>query len=361
MRIALVSTCALPTPPDAYGGTELVVAALARELILLGHEVTVYATGDSTTAGELRWVFAKHRWPPDALSEQTHVRFAWNDIRAEKTPFDVIHVQQPHSLELAGTYAHRTVLTIHHARSDSLTEHYRSFPEVSYVAISARQQELLPELSIARVVHHGLDPAGYRLGSGQGGYCLFLGRLSAQKAPHIAIDAARHAGARLRIAGEAHPDGLKYFARKVKPRLADTRRVEWLGEAPVSVKVELLRAATALLFPLGWEEPFGLVMIESMLVGTPVIAFDRGSAPEVIDEGVTGYLVHDEAEMTRRLKHIEGFDRKRCRQRALERWNAARMAREYEALYQEITARHPLRVVEEKRPWTSLKRATTPP
>ncbi|MEO6420287.1 MAG: glycosyltransferase family 4 protein [Polyangiaceae bacterium] len=361
MRIALVSTCALPTPPDAYGGTELVVAALAKELIVLGHEVTVYATGDSHAAGDVRWVFAKHCWPPDTISEQKHVQFAWNDIRAQKIPFDVVHVQQAHSLELAGNYANRTALTIHHARSNSLVEHYVAFPEVSFVAISARQAELIPEVPIARVIHHRLDPAGYRFGSGEGGYCLFLGRLSAQKAPHIAIDAARHAGALLRIAGEAHPDGLKYFERKVKPRLADTRRVEWLGEAPVSVKTELLRAANALLFPLGWEEPFGLVMIESMLVGTPVIAFARGSAPEVIDEGVTGYLVRDEAEMSYRLKRIVTFDRKRCRQRALERWSAGRMARNYQALYEQISARHPHRVVEEKRSWTSLKRATTPP
>ncbi len=361
MRIALVSTCAIPTPPDAYGGTELVVAALAKELIVLGHEVTVYATGDSHCAGKLRWLFAKAQWPPDTTSEQRHVQFAWNDIRARETPFDVIHVQQPHSLELAGTLASRTVLTIHHARSSSLVEHYRAFPEVTLVAISARQAALLPELPVARVIHHGLEPEGYRYGDGQGGYCLFLGRLSAQKAPHLAIDAARHAGALLRIAGEAHPDGLKYFERKVKPRLADTRRVEWLGEAPVSVKVELLRAANALLFPLGWEEPFGLVMIESMLVGTPVIAFARGSAPEVIDEGVTGFLVRDEAEMAARLKRIGSFDRKRCRERAIERWSASRMARDYEALYEQVVARHPLRAVEEKRSWTSLKRATTPP
>lgn len=361
MRIALVSTCALPTPPDAYGGTELVVAALAKELLILGHEVTVYATGDSHTAGELRWVFAKHCWPPDTTSEEKHVHFAWTDIRAQKTPFDVIHVQQPHSLELAGNLAGRTVLTIHHARSNALVEHYRAFPEVTYVAISARQAALVPELRIARVIHHGLDPAGYRFGNGEGGYCLFLGRLSAQKAPHIAIDAARRAGALLRVAGEAHPDGMKYFERKVKPRLADTRRVEWLGEAPVSVKLELLRAANALLFPLGWEEPFGLVMIESMLVGTPVIAFARGSAPEVIDEGVTGHLVRDEAEMTYRLKRIGTLDRKRCRERAIERWSAARMARDYQALYEQVIARHPPRITEEKRSWTSLKRATTQP
>jgi glycosyltransferase involved in cell wall biosynthesis len=226
-------------------------------------------------------------------------------------------------------------------RVDDLVEHYRSYPEVAFIAISERQAALAPELPWARTIHHGLDPELYAAGSGDGGYVAFLGRFAAEKAPHLAIDAARAAGVRLLLGGNAHaiPEAQAYFERELRPRLADATNLEACGELSHGPKVRLLSGARALLFPIEWEEPFGLVMIESMLVGTPVIAFARGSAPEVIEDGVTGYLVHDAAEMAERIRQLDRIDRTRCRARAQERWSVTRMAKDYADVYAQLAQR----------------------
>ena len=342
VRIALLSTCALATPPKRYGGTELVVAELARGLVELGHRVTVYATGDSAAAGELRHCFATPVWPPDELAELRHARFAWQDMASDPDRYDVVHMHQ--AAALPGSVATRCplALTLHHCRVDQLVRHYCSHPDVAYVAISRRQAELSPEISFARVIHHGLDPSQYEAGTGDGDYVAFLGRFAPEKAPHMAIDAARDAGIRIVIGGAPHevPESIAYFEREMKPRLADPRNLEWLGELSHGPKVRLLASARALLFPLEWEEPFGLVMIEAMLVGTPVIAFARGSAPEVVEDGVTGYLVRNTREMSERIRQLDRIDRGRCRARARERWSTVRMTREYVDLYETLVHEH---------------------
>lgn len=339
MKIALISTCALTTPPKKYGGTELVVAELAKGLLTLGHEVTVYATGDSSTRGSLRHHFARPVWPPNQLAELRHAGFAWTDIANATRRFDAVHVHHAAALPYHLLVDRPTALTVHHKRLPELIDHYRSYPEVAYVAISKRQAQLSPEISFARTIHHGLDPSLYPAGDGTGDYVAFLGRFAPEKAPHLAIDAARAAGMRIRLGG--HPQELEgvqsYFEREMKPRLVDSRAVAWCGELSHAPKVELLSGARALLFPLAWEEPFGLVMIEAMLVGTPVIAFARGSAPEVIEEGVTGFIVHDEKEMAARIRQLARIDRVRCRARAQERWSSLRMAHEYVGLYEDMT------------------------
>jgi glycosyltransferase involved in cell wall biosynthesis len=335
MRIALVSTCAVAVPPKGYGGTELVTAELAKMLGRLGHEVTVFATGDSAPAGELVFRFARPVWPPDDQAELLHAAFAWRTIAERSGAFDVVHMHAAPSLPLCVGRRVPVVFTIHHARDERLLDVYRDFPEVAYVAISERQAALTPELTFAAVLHHGLDPDLYPLGRGAGGYCAFLGRLAEQKAPHLAIDAARMARVPLRIAGEPHWDNHDYFRREVLPRFARAHgAVDWLREVTHGPKVDLLCDARALLFPLAWEEPFGLAMIESMLVGTPVIAFNRGSVPEVVEEGITGFIVDDAPAMARRIGQLGVFDRQRCRARAQERWSSMRMAREHEAIYQ---------------------------
>ena len=335
MRIALLSTCAVAVPPKAYGGTELITAELAKSLVTLGHDVTVYATGDSHPAGTLRYRFPRPVWPPDDLAELRHAAFAWHHIAAHQPAFDVVHTHQAPSLAFAAMFPAPTVLTIHHARETSLLDFYLDFPDVHYVAISRSQADLVPEMNVQSVVHHGLDASLYRPGTGDGGYCAFLGRLAEEKGPHVAIDAAMRAGVPLQIGGKPHAPDQSFFDREVKPRLDRAgARVTWLGEVSHAPKTELLRGARALLFPIDWEEPFGLVMIEAMLVGTPVIAFGRGSVPEVIEEGVTGFVVRDAEAMAARLAQIGTFDRKRCRARAEERWSSLRMARDYVAVYE---------------------------
>lgn len=338
MRIALFSNCALCTPPAGYGGTELFVAVLARSLRALGHEVTVWATRDSTVGAPLRGSFEHAQWPPSDMAELRHSEMAWRDVdaaRASAEPFDVVHVQHAAALPFARYVDVPCVMTVHHAREEHLVPYYAAHPEVSLVAISARQAALHPELRFARVVHHGLDPADYPLSTRPHGYLAYLGRFALSKGTAVALDVADAAGLPIRLGGDAHPDSRAYFEHEIEPRLASSQ-VEWWGEVDHARKLRLLSGATALLAPLAWEEPFGLAMIESMLVGTPVVAFARGSATELIDEGVTGWIARDATEMRQLLRDVAVLDRVRCRERAIERFSAIAMARKYAALYQEL-------------------------
>jgi glycosyltransferase involved in cell wall biosynthesis len=339
MRIALVSTSAISTPPAAYGGTERVVAELSLGLRELGHDVTVYATGDSSPAGTLRWIHPRAVWPRTDESERRHARFAVTDLRA-RGGVDVVHFNHASALEFCREVDAPCVLTLHDARDEGVTALLREHPEVAVVAISRRQAELLPELEIARVIHHGVDIDRYPFGAGDGGYVAFVGRFTADKAPHLAIDAAVAAGVPIRLAGQPQEETRPYFNNEVVPRLAQHRgRIDWPGELTELPKIELLRGARALLFPIEWEEPFGLVMIEAMLVGTPVIAFARGSVREVVDPGVTGILVRNSDEMASAIRAVDGIDRARCRARARERFSYVRMARDYVDLYERLARR----------------------
>ena len=334
MKIALVSTCAASVPPPAYGGIECFVGTLARGLVARGHDVVVYATGNSRPEGHLRSHFARAVWPPDASAEREHALFALRDA-ATFAP-DIVHVNLPDALIPARAARCPVVATLHAPGLPPwLPAHVLGM--ATCVAVSRRQAELLPELRGLVVIPHGLDPVDFPPGSGDGGYCAFLGRIGPEKAPHLAIDAALEAGVPLRIGGP-HWSGVRrydhYFADEFAPRLAHSAgQVTWLGELDHRGKIALLRGASALLFPLGWEEPFGLVMIEAMLVGTPVVAFARGSAPEIVDDGVTGYLVDDVHAMAAAIRRAACLDRHRCRSQAQRRFRASLMVQRYEALY----------------------------
>jgi glycosyltransferase involved in cell wall biosynthesis len=342
MRIALISTCALATPPKRYGGTELMVSELAKGLLGLGHEVTLFATEDSNTPAQLR-AFGPPAWPPNELAELRHAGFAWREIATASPKFDIVHAHHGAALPYHLMVGLPCVFTVHHERVPELITHYRAFPRVAYVAISRRQAELSPELTFARAIHHGLDPNAYSASARDAGYVAFLGRFAPEKAPHVAIDAARMAGVPIQLGGAPHEIAAAqhYFEREMKARLADPdNRATWCGELDHAAKVRLLVGARALLVPLAWEEPFGLVMIEAMLLGIPVIAFRRGSAPEVVEEGVTGFLVRDTQEMAERIRALDRFDRARCRARARERFCSRRMAQEYSQLYLELVKAH---------------------
>ncbi len=337
MRIALVSTGAATTSPSASGEPELVAGELGKMLTRFGHQVTVYATGNSKPDAEVRALFKRPIFPANALSELRHARFAWDDIRASGMPYDLVHLFQTESLAFAEVGGPPTVFTIHHDRNPQLLDFYREAANVTFVSASRQQANAIPELGVAHVIHAGLDPALYELGLGQGGYATFIGKIDRAHAPHLAIDAARGAGVPLRVGGAMDDAAYDYFRHDLKPRLdAAGGSVDWLGAVSKGPKIQLLRHSRALLLPLEWDEPTGIEMMEAMVVGTPVIAFDRGCASEIIEDDVTGFVVRDGDEMMARLAEIASFDRRRCRERAIERWSSMRMAQEYESLYESV-------------------------
>jgi glycosyltransferase involved in cell wall biosynthesis len=341
MRIAIVSTPFVAVPPPRYGGTELIVAELVTGLAAAGHEITLFATGDSRPDERvsLRARFDRARWPPEAYVELDHAGFAVEQILGDSRGYDVVHTHVPAFLPFARMLDTPVVYTVHHDDGVEYGKLRSIYGRCSahFVAISARQRALMPELEHARVIHHGLDPACHRLGAGDGGYCAFLGRFAREKGPHVAIDAARAAGRPIRLAGAPHWRDHDYFEREIGARLCKAG-VSAVGEIGGKDKRDFLADACALLFPVDWEEPFGLVMIEAMLSGTPVLAFARGAVPEIVEEGVTGYVCRDADEMAARLRAIREFDRAACRRRALERWTSARMVRDYVSVYEAVQA-----------------------
>jgi len=335
MKIALISTPFVPVPPKNYGGTELMVYELAEGLVRRGHEVTVFATGDSRTSARLEYWFPEAQWPPDSLVEIDHLSWAFSRI-AQEGGYDVVHVQSAGALAMSRLVPGLPVVyTIHHHRVPELSRFYRGFPDVWYVTISHDQRARETPLPRMTTIHHGLDPAAYAGPSCAGDYVCFIGRLSAIKGPHVAIDVAERAGIEIRVAGSIHNDDedRDFPKREIEPRLVRPH-VRYLGPIGLDVKVPLLLNARALLMPLHWEEPFGLVMLEAMLAGCPVVAFPRGSAPELIENGVTGFLVPDADAMVEVVKtRLMDFDRERCRRRAAERFHRDHMVAAYEAYY----------------------------
>lgn len=340
MKIAMISTPFLAVPPKDYGGTELVVHELTEGLVSRGHEVTLFATGDSITSAELRWLFPRGQWPPDVLDDINHVTWAYAQIAEED--FDLVHVHSAPGLTCTRfVHSPPTVYTIHHVKDEELSAFYHFLPEVQYVAISADQasrEQALPHLA---VIHHGIDATEYEWTEHPAEYLVFLARLAEIKGPHTAIEVAGAAGLPIRVAGEVHDEDAE-FGEEVLAPLLKLPHVTDLGNIGVEEKVPLLRDARALLVPITWNEPFGLSMIEAMLSGCPVIAFACGSVPELVEEGVTGYIVRDGREMAEVVRLggvLDAFDRRRCRERALERFGREPMVERYEALFREVIER----------------------
>ena len=338
MRIAILSTPFVRVPPIGYGGTELFCHELSEELHARGHDVTLFATGDSEAPGAKRWLYPRPTWPPHPHDEVNHL--AWALAEATSGGFDVVHVNSPLALPLRRPADAALVCTLHHHQDPATSRLYAAYPGVVYVAISHRQRAIEPSLPGAVVIHHGLSAHRYPPSDEEDGYLLHLGRYAPEKGTHLAIDVASAAGLPLLLSGRTHAQDAAYFATEVAPRLGRPG-VKEVGEADRARKVALLRRARAVLCPLQWEEPFGLVAIEAMLCGTPVLGFARGSFPEIVEEGLTGFLAPpDDIEALSRLAgRLGGFDRVACARRARERFSAAVMTDAYEALYRRLLGR----------------------
>ena len=345
MRIALVSTPWAPVPPLRYGGIELVVDSLARGLSDEGHSVTLFATGESTCPVDRRWIHERAEGERIGMivPEMRHLIYAYKDL----SEFDVVHdhtligpfLAAAGGLGLSDVRTPPVVTTIHGPLNSELAEIYESLAgKVHIVAISRAQADDAPQVKIARVIHHGLDASGFPVGDGDGGYALFLGRMSPSKGADTAIAVAKAAGVPLRMAAKMRePWEQAYFGEVLKPLLGDG--AEYLGEVSHEEKLELLASACALLFPIRWHEPFGMVMLEAMACGTPVIAFGEGSVPEIVEHEKTGFICADEEEMVAALGRVSEIDRRECRSAVEGKFSFRRMARDHIELFEEILSR----------------------
>ncbi|HEX5474719.1 MAG TPA: glycosyltransferase family 4 protein [Vicinamibacterales bacterium] len=336
MRIALVAPPFIPVPPVAYGGTELFIAHLAEGLCARGHDVVVYANGESRVACEVRSCYPQADWPPDpeanlALKSIDHAAWAIADVRTDH--FDAVHLNDASTVPLSRFTDVPCVYTLHHPHVPSLSTLYQRYPEVDYVAISDAQRRCESGIKI-QTIYHGLRIDDYAFEDRKEDYVCFLGRMAPVKAPHLAIAAARLAGVRLKLAGEIQPVFREYWDCAVAPGI-DGHQIEYIGEADHAVKVDLLANARALLFPIQWEEPFGLVMIEAMACGTPVLALHGGAVDEVVVDGENGRLCDDVEEMAEWAADPL-VDPYRCRRDAERRFSLERMTGDYEALYRRL-------------------------
>jgi len=331
-RIALIAPPFIEIPPRRYGGTELFIANLASELYMRGHEVTVYGNGESDTPCPVRWRYEHSEWPPDGalrsqLKNTDHTAWAMKDA---STWADIIHLNDVVGLPFTMFIDVPTVLTIHHPHDLDLTEQYTRYPGTCYVAIAEwlGREEPMPHV---RVVHHGIPVSDYRMSNEKEDYVAFLGRMAPCKGPHLAIAAARRAGVKLKLAGEIQPLFLDYWKQEVAPFL-DGHQIEYVGEADFATKSALLGKASALLFPIQWQEPFGLVLIEAMACGTPVLAFAGGSVEEIVRNGVNGWICSDVDDMARRISSLD-FDPAACRTFVEANFSVAKMADAYLDVY----------------------------
>ena len=336
MRIAQIAPLAESVPPKLYGGTERVVAWLIDELVELGHDITLFASGNSQTRAKLVpvWPYAFRLGRPrtDPVAVQAVLL---ETMAARAAEFDVIHCHIDWLALPLLTRSGVPFLTTMHGRLDiaGLPDVVRHFPEAPFVSISDNQRLPLPDARWLGTVYHGLPSQSLSPRFEPGSYLAFLGRLTKEKGPEEAMRIARDAGIPLRIAAKVPKGERGYFKEQLEPKI-DGRDVQLTGEVNDKTKEEFLANAAALLFPIDWPEPFGLVMIEAMACGTPVIAYRHGSVPEVIDEGVTGFVVDSEEEAVRAVRRLGEIDRRQVRACFERRFTARRMATEYVALYE---------------------------
>jgi glycosyltransferase involved in cell wall biosynthesis len=349
MKIAQIAPLVESVPPTLYGGTERVVSWLTEELVHQGHDVTLFASGDSQTSARLEPIIPRAlrlQGVSDCIPANT---IMLDKLIARQRDFDVLHFHvEFFHYPLFRNLAHRTLTTLH-GRQDlpNLPALYRAFPNMPLVSISDHQRPPAADVNWRGTVHHGMPPDLFRLGGGSGGYLAFLGRICADKGILPAIEIARRAGLELKVAAKVDPADQDYFEEQVRPVLQQSPHVDYIGEINDSQKQQFLGEARALLFPISWPEPFGLVMIESMACGTPVIAFRWGSVPEVMEDGVTGFVVETVEQAAEAVPKLAGLSRHAIRARFDKRFSVRAMARAYVTIYEILASEETVAVAAE--------------
>ncbi len=340
MRIAQVAPLSESVPPRFYGGTERVVSYLTEALVDMGHEVTLFASGDSVTRAKLVPACTRSLWH-DPLCRETlphHVRLM-EMVFEDVSRFDVIHFHTDYlHFPLLRHTRCKSVTTIHgRLHTPDLKALFEEYDEVPLVSISNNQRLPIPEANWMGTVYHGLPRDLHTFQPHPGEHLAFLGRISPEKRLDRAIEIARLSGRKLKVAAKIYPEEREYFTREVEPLLEQSRSfVDFVGEVGGREKDEFLGSAAALLFPIDWGEPFGLVMIEALACGTPVIAWRNGSVPEIIEHGRTGFVVDEIDQAVRAVECVEALSRWRCRQSFEQRFEVAQMASGYLEVYRRL-------------------------
>jgi glycosyltransferase involved in cell wall biosynthesis len=342
LRIAMVAPLAEPVPPTHYGGTERVVSVLTEELIRRGHEVTLFASGDSVTSGDLVACSRRSlRLDPLVTDYLAYTMTQLGCVYSRADEFDLVHNHLDYVAFATARLSRTPMITTTHGRLDlaEVRRVYDDFGEQSLVAISHDQRTYLPNATWVATVSNAVDLANYHFRADPGDYLVFLGRISPEKRPDRAIEIARDVGMRLIMAAKVDAVDKDYYEHAIAPVIrANSSLVEFVGEVNEAEKDDLLGGAWAYLFPIDWPEPFGLTMAEAMATGTPVIAYRAGSVPEVVQDGVTGFVCDTAAEMAAAVGRVGGLDRQACRERVERLFSPAAMADGYERAYRSVIA-----------------------
>jgi glycosyltransferase involved in cell wall biosynthesis len=348
MRIAQVAPLYESVPPKLYGGTERVVHYITEELVRLGHDVTLFASGDSVTSARLCSACETAvRLDPDSVDGFAPHFLLLERVFQAASEFDILHFHIDYLHYPFSRRCRTPSVTTLHGRLDipDLRPMYEEFSDIPLVSISDAQRLPLPFVNWQGTVYHGLPPELLPPGDGKGGYLAFLGRISPEKRVDRAIEIARKAGMPLKIAAKIEKCDQEYFETQIS-HLIEGPLIEYVGEIAEHEKQEFLGRARALVFPIDWPEPFGLVMIEALSCGTPVVAFRGGSVIEVIEDGVSGFVVDDMDEALRAVQHLGSIDRNACRRLFEERFSSIRMAEDYLKIYERLQSSGPRQTAE---------------
>lgn len=336
MRIAQVNPLWYEVPPFTYGGTELVISMLTEELVRRGHKVTLFSTADSKTSAKLIPVWPKSLIRSNLQASYAPIAILYKELVERQEEFDIIHDHgEQYGVPFSKFLKPPIVSTLHNLITEEKNILFKKYPDINYIAISKNQRKSGPGLHITKTIYHGIPVEKHDFNPEPGNYLFWLSSIQPDKGTATAIEIAKMAKEKLIISGPIHPENADYFEYRIKP-LIDGKQIQFVGESDFKKKIELMKNAKAFLFPIRRQEPFGLVVIESMACGTPVIAFKEGSMPELIDHGKTGFLVDDEIGALKALKKIKTISREYCREYVERNFSLKRMVNRYEHLYKKL-------------------------